>query len=122
MALLRVLHRGPLREQALYRASSKLESRAEKMAGKHQRNVAPMMASRRCGAKTRSGRPCKSPAVQGKARCRMHGGAAGSGAPHGNTNALKHGKFSRERIEEQRQIEMLLEQIRRQFYGRTGRR
>jgi uncharacterized protein YjcR len=31
------------------------------------------------------------PAVQGKARCRMHGGANGSGAPLGNQNALKHG-------------------------------
>jgi hypothetical protein len=37
-----------------------------------------------CGAKTRSGKPCMSPAVNGKMRCRMHGGAAGSGAPRGN--------------------------------------
>ena len=89
------------------------------MAGTHQRNVGPMMASRRCGAKTRSGRPCKSPAVQGKARCRMHGGAAGSGAPLGNTNALKHGKFSRERIERQRQLEILIESVRKRFFGRA---
>ena len=38
-----------------------------------------------------SGNPCRSPAVRGKRRCRMHGGAAGSGAPMGNKNALRHG-------------------------------
>ncbi len=45
----------------------------------------------RCGARTRSGAPCRSPAVGGKARCRMHGGGRGSGAPRGNRNAWKHG-------------------------------
>ena len=30
--------------------------------------------ARKCGAKTRKGTPCKSPAVRGKKRCRMHGG------------------------------------------------
>lgn len=47
-----------------------------------------------CGAKTRSGQPCKSAPVKGKKRCRMHGGAQGSGAPMGNQNALKHGYYS----------------------------
>ena len=37
----------------------------------------------RCLARTRRGTPCQSPAVAGKTRCRMHGGAAGSGAPKG---------------------------------------
>ncbi|WP_443027889.1 HGGxSTG domain-containing protein [Sphingomonas sp. SRS2] len=53
----------------------------------------------RCGAKTRSGAACRSPAVGGaaseKARCRMHGGK-GSGAPRGNRNAWKHGVHSAE--------------------------
>ncbi|WP_422785855.1 HGGxSTG domain-containing protein [Rhizorhabdus argentea] len=44
----------------------------------------------RCGARTRSGDPCRSPAVNGSRRCRMHGGK-GSGAPRGNRNAWKHG-------------------------------
>ena len=44
----------------------------------------------RCGARTRSGAPCRSPAVGGVGRCRMHGGK-GSGAPRGNRNAWKHG-------------------------------
>ncbi len=33
-------------------------------------------AAPRCGAKTRSGCPCKAPAPRGKLRCRMHGGAS----------------------------------------------
>ncbi|WP_296540336.1 HGGxSTG domain-containing protein, partial [Rhizorhabdus sp.] len=45
----------------------------------------------RCGARTRSGAPCRSPAVGGRRRCRMHGGARGSGAPRGNRHAWKHG-------------------------------
>jgi hypothetical protein len=72
------------------------------MAGNRPRNTAPMLASPRCGAKTRSGKPCRSPAVAGKKRCRIHGGAPGSGAPRGNTNALKHGLYTREAIAERR--------------------
>ena len=33
-------------------------------------------AAPRCGAKTRSGCPCRAPAIRGKLRCRMHGGAS----------------------------------------------
>jgi uncharacterized protein YjcR len=53
-----------------------------------------------------------SPAVSGKKRCRMHGGAPGSGAPRGNKNALKHGRFTREAIEERRQLRALLRESR----------
>jgi hypothetical protein len=66
------------------------------MSGTHPRNTGPMRASLRCGARTRKGTPCQAPAVAGKARCRMHGGAAGSGAPKGNRNALKHGQYTAE--------------------------
>ena len=55
-----------------------------------------MRASPRCGARTRKGTPCEAPAVSGKARCRMHGGAKGSGAPKGNRNALKTGAHTAE--------------------------
>jgi hypothetical protein len=58
----------------------------------------------RCGARTRSGNPCRSPAVRGKRRCRMHGGAAGSGAPTGNQNALRHGHYSAEAIARRRDL------------------
>ncbi|WP_423228900.1 hypothetical protein [Sphingomonas jatrophae] len=37
--------------------------------------------------------------MRGKKRCRMHGGARGSGAPKGNSNALKHGARSAEMVE-----------------------
>jgi uncharacterized protein YjcR len=78
--------------------------------GDHQRNTGPMLSSLRCGAKTRSGKPCRSPAVSGKKRCRMHGGAPGSGAPRGNKNALKHGLYTREAITERRRIRELMRQ------------
>jgi glucans biosynthesis protein len=42
----------------------------------------------------------------------MHGGAAGSGAPRGNKNALKHGRYTREAIKERRQLRALLRQSR----------
>jgi uncharacterized protein YjcR len=76
----------------------------------HPRNTGPMLSSRRCGARTRSGKPCGSPAVAGKKRCRMHGGARGSGAPRGNKNALKHGLYTREAIEQRRQLRALMRQ------------
>jgi hypothetical protein len=68
----------------------------------------PMHQSPRCGARTRQGSPCRSPAVQGRGRCRMHGGAAGSGAQAGNKNALKHGRYTRELIEFRRTVRELL--------------
>ncbi|MFQ3458553.1 HGGxSTG domain-containing protein [Bradyrhizobium sp. UFLA01-814] len=46
-----------------------------------------MPTSPRCGARTRCGGSCRAPAVHGKTRCRMHGGAEGSGAPRANRNA-----------------------------------
>jgi len=83
------------------------------MTGDHPRNTGPMLSSQRCGAKTRSGKPCRSPAVHGKRRCRMHGGAAGSGAPRGNKNAQKHGLYTREAIAQRRQLGELMRQSRK---------
>jgi uncharacterized protein YjcR len=76
----------------------------------HIRNTDPMLASPRCGARTRSGGACRAPAVHGKKRCRMHGGAAGSGAPKANRNARKHGLFTRDAIEERRRMRALLDE------------
>ena len=78
----------------------------------HLRNTGLMLSSQRCGARTRSGKPCRSPAVQEKERCRMHGGAAGSGAPRGNKNARKHGLYTREAIAQRRQLAELIRQSR----------
>ncbi|MGX4773181.1 HGGxSTG domain-containing protein [Bradyrhizobium guangdongense] len=67
-----------------------------------------MRASPRCGARTRHGETCRAPALRGKVRCRMHGGAWGSGAPFGNGNAVKHGFFTTEAIEERKFVRTVL--------------
>lgn len=47
----------------------------------------------RCGARTRSGKPCKAPAMK-NGRCRMHGGKS-TGAPLGKRHGrYKHGKYT----------------------------
>jgi hypothetical protein len=83
------------------------------MTGNHPRNTGPMLASLRCGAKTRSGNACRSPAMHGKKRCRMDGGAPGSGAPRGNQNALKHGTYTKTAIEERKKLRALIRQSRK---------
>ncbi|WP_375314810.1 HGGxSTG domain-containing protein [Bradyrhizobium sp. A5] len=67
-----------------------------------------MQQSLRCGARVRSGEACRAPAIRGRTRCRMHGGAPRSGAPRGNRNAQKHGLFSQEGVAEHRAIRTLL--------------
>jgi hypothetical protein len=62
----------------------------------------PMHHSLRCGARTRSGSPCRSPAMP-NGRCRMHGGLS-PGAPKGNQNAYKHGRYTAEAIAHRRAI------------------
>jgi len=44
-----------------------------------------------CGAKTRSGEPCKRHAIPGSKRCKLHGGKS-TGAP-GNKNAARPGSI-----------------------------
>jgi hypothetical protein len=67
-----------------------------------------MRNSLRCGALTRSGKECENPAVKGKIRCRMHGGGAGSGGRIGNTNALKDGAFTRQSLDERKEISKII--------------
>ena len=89
------------------------------MASDHIRNTAAMLASPRCGAKTRKGTTCNAPSVSGRQRCRMHGGAQGSGAPIGNKNALRSGVHTREMIEQRRQIGNLI-RLSRKTIGDIG--
>ena len=70
----------------------------------------PMHLSPRCGAQTRAGTACQSPAMK-NGRCRMHGGT-NPGAPKGNQNALKHGRYATEAIARRRAIASLLRQAR----------
>lgn len=83
------------------------------MARRHPRNVKGMHDAPRCGAKTRKGTPCEAPAVNGKARCRMHGGAKGSGAPLGNRNAVKSGLYTAENLAMRRHVMALVRQSRK---------
>ena len=79
------------------------------MSGDHIRNTSAMWTSPRCGAETRNGTTCSAPAVHGKARCRMHGGARRSGAPKGNQNARTHGGFTGDAVAERRQDRAVLD-------------
>ena len=71
------------------------------------------MDAPRCGAKTRKGTPCKSPAMK-NGRCRMHGGAS-TGAPKGNKNAFKHGRYSAEAAAERRAVGELIRTSKQQL-------
>ena len=57
-----------------------------------------------------SKRWCQSPAMP-NGRCRLHGGKS-PGAPKGNTNAFKHGRYSAEAIGARRKIAALLRTMR----------
>src|SRR3954470_631086 len=72
-----------------------------KIRGKPMHAPSPMQLSPRCGAKTRSGSPCRSPAMP-NGRCRMHGGNS-PGALKGKANGnYKKGRYTCEVIEERR--------------------
>jgi hypothetical protein len=68
--------------------------------------AAQLHLSPRCGARTRSESPCRSPAMP-NGRCRMHAGKS-AGAPKGNKNALKHGCYTAEAVLRRRAIASLL--------------
>jgi hypothetical protein len=68
-------------------------------------------AAPRCGAKTRAGTACRAPAVHGRKRCRMHGGAKRSGAQPGNRNARKHGLRSAAHREGMRKVRELIRHL-----------
>ncbi len=67
-----------------------------------------MHLSPRCGARARAGTHCRAPAVRAKRRCRLHGGAEGSGAQPGNKNAFKHGFYSAQTEAERRRLRALM--------------
>src|SRR5215211_2605103 len=69
----------------------------------------PMHLSPRCLARTRAATPCQSPAMA-NGRCRMHGGKA-PGAAKGNSNALKHGRYTAEALGERREVMALLHEM-----------
>jgi hypothetical protein len=60
----------------------------------------------------RAGSPCRSPATK-KGRCRLHGGARGSGGPSGERNGqYRHGERTKTAIAEQQKFSALLKMLR----------
>jgi hypothetical protein len=77
------------------------------------RRLSNLAKARRCGAKTRAGHPCRQAAVKGRPRCRMHGGAKGSGGPLGDRNGnFKHGVCTREAKTTRRVMRATVREIR----------
>jgi glucans biosynthesis protein len=76
--------------------------------------LANMAAAPRCQAKTRAGGSCRSAVVRGKARCRMHGGAKGSGGQRGKRNGVyKDGAWTNEAKAHTKQAQALIKRVRR---------
>jgi hypothetical protein len=53
--------------------------------------------------------------VKGRARCRFHGGAEGSGGQPDNRNAFRHGRYSAEAIAKRRVVAALIRACRDQL-------
>jgi hypothetical protein len=69
--------------------------------------LAQMNAAPRCGASTRSGAPCRCPAMK-NGKCRIHGGLS-PGAPRGKANgSYRDGYWTREAVEERKFIRSLV--------------
>src|SRR5712671_576218 len=95
-------------------SDSTLERPSQTNATRSNPMLGPMHGATRCGAKTRRGTACQSPAVRGKRRCRMHGGAPGSGAPSGRRNGnYRHGHFTAEAKERRRRLGSLIREARK---------
>ena len=61
-----------------------------------------------CGARTRSGEPCRLQAMK-NGRCRFHGGKSLSGVEHGR---YKDGRFTKEAKAARRQLADLMRDVR----------
>jgi hypothetical protein len=74
----------------------------------------------RCGARTRRGTPCCAPAMRGRQRCRMHGGASTGprtkrGLARSRRANWKHGRYSAAEKLEVRQVCELVRECRAQI-------
>jgi hypothetical protein len=82
-----------------------------------------LASAARCGARTRSGTPCRSAAVAGRRRCRMHGGANGSGGPSGARNGnYRHGRYTAETIACRRWLREMTREVKALTSSLRGRR
>src|SRR5438552_16533237 len=71
----------------------KMETDIQSRAPAWERGLQFANLARRCGARCRSGRPCRGPAMK-NGRCRMYG-VASPGAPSGRLNGCyRHGRYT----------------------------
>ena len=71
----------------------------------------------RCGAKTRSGEPCKKASMKGRSRCRNHGGCAtgaltAAGLARIAAAQLRHGRLTKEARAEAKRRSQIGRQVR----------
>jgi len=71
----------------------------------------------RCGAKTRRGTECQRPAYKHNGRCGLHGGlSTGARTPEGleriSAANLKHGRYTKDKLERQRRAAEVGRQVR----------
>ena len=74
----------------------------------------------RCGAKTRKGTPCQRPANKKNGRCRLHGGASSgprteAGRARISAANLRHGKYTKDKLEKRRENAAKGREIRREL-------
>ena len=75
----------------------------------------------RCGACTRAGSPCRNHPIRWRRRCRLHGGAKGTGARPGNRNALKHGRATAAALGARRAIMRVVRESKKALEEMSGR-
>jgi len=80
----------------------------------------PDWPGQRCGAKTRRGTACQRPANRKNGRCRLHGGdSTGTKTQEGRARIsaanLRHGKFTKDKLEKGREIRKELRQMEREL-------
>lgn len=76
----------------------------------------PFATMPRCGAKTRSGAPCRRIGNARNGRCILHGGRAG--APSGERNgSWRHGGESKEAVAQRRAVRALLREAKKMLKG-----
>ena len=80
----------------------------------------PDWPGQRCGAKTRKGTACLSPAIKRNGRCRLHGGAStGPKTIEGRARIslanLRHGKYRKDKLEQKRHNARVGRQIRKEL-------
>lgn len=93
---------------------------------KNHNSPGDLRNAKRCGAKTRKGRPCRQPAMK-NGRCKMHGGlSTGPKTPEGLARSRranwKHGRYSieakmarRQAAQSMRETRALIRALRAEF-------